>query len=121
MAKFAEASRELLEQALASNELRYFTASGGEAMGKTGPEDTAEFAELLVALQECAQLLGETLEMGAVSSAICVKGDETAGFCCDPNLHLLKPFTFKGSGRNQRVVQGVLRVVEGLFWKCNAF
>jgi hypothetical protein len=85
MAKFAEASRELLEQALASNELRYFTASGGEAMGKTGPEDTAEFAELLVALQECAQLLGETLEMGAVSSAICVKGDETAGFCCDPN------------------------------------
>lgn len=86
MAKAAETSQELLEQALASKELRYFTASGGAAKGKTGPEDTSEFAELLMALQESAQLLGETLELGAVSSAISVQGDETAGFCFDPNV-----------------------------------
>lgn len=91
MAKFAEESQELLEQALASNGLRYFTASGGMAKGKTGPEDTAEFAEILMALQECAQLLGQTLGMGAVSSAICVKGNETAGFCCDPNSKSKEP------------------------------
>ena len=85
MAKVAETSQELLDQALEAKELRFFTASRGAARGKTGPEDTAAFADHLMALQECALLLGETLEMDAVSSAISVQGDETAGFCFDPN------------------------------------
>ncbi len=85
MAKVAESSQELLEQALEEGELRFFTASRGAARGKTGPEDTAKFADSLMALQECALLLGETLGMDAVASATSVQGDETVGFCFDPN------------------------------------
>lgn len=85
MAKVAQTSQELLNQAIEAKELRFFTASRGAARGKTGPDDTAKFADHLMALHKCALLLGETLEMDAVSSAISVQGDETAGFCFDPN------------------------------------
>ena len=42
-------------------------------------------------LQECAILLGERLGMHAVASASCHEGDETYGFCFDPNSNPSNP------------------------------
>lgn len=82
---------EALQAALASRSLRFFRAGRGSAKGRTGPEDTGRFAENLMVLQECALLLGEKLEMSAVSHAIYYEGEETAGFCFDPNSNSQDP------------------------------
>ena len=81
----SHSDNELLRESLENQRIRFFRASGGEAKGRTGPEDTARFAENLMVLQECAILLGEKLGMHAVASASCHEGDETYGFCFDPN------------------------------------
>ncbi|NLT72231.1 MAG: hypothetical protein GXX91_16270 [Verrucomicrobiaceae bacterium] len=84
-------TNEALQAALASRSLRFFRAGRGSAKGRTGPEDTGRFAENLMVLQECALLLGEKLDMNAVSHAICYEGEETAGFCFDPNSNSQDP------------------------------
>lgn len=86
-----EKVNEALQAALASRSPRFFRASQGSARGRTGPEDTGRFADNLVVLQECALLLGEKLEMSAVSHAVYYEGDETAGFCFDPNSSSQNP------------------------------
>jgi hypothetical protein len=86
-----EKVNEALRVALASRSLRFFRASRGSAKGHTGPEDTGRFAENLMVLQECALLLGEKLEMSAVSHAVYYEEDETAGFCFDPNSSSQNP------------------------------
>lgn len=82
---------EALQAALANRTLRFFRAGRGSAKGRTGPEDTSRFAENLMVLQECALLLGEKLEMSAVSHAVYYEGKETAGFCFDPNSNSQDP------------------------------
>ncbi|MEM7698797.1 MAG: hypothetical protein AAF236_10370 [Verrucomicrobiota bacterium] len=72
--------RTTLEEALAAREPRFFRASRGEAKGTTGEHDTARFAENLMVLQECAVLLGEQMEMNAVSYGVFQEGEETGGF-----------------------------------------
>jgi hypothetical protein len=86
-----EKGNEALEAALVSRSLRFFRASRGSAKGRTGPEDTGRFADNLMVLQECALLLGEKLEMSSVSHAVYHEGDETAGFCFDPNSNSQSP------------------------------
>lgn len=78
---------EILADALRSRSPRFFRASRDEAKGRSGPEDTARFAENLMVLQECALLLGEKLGMSAVAHAVLYEGEETAGFCFDPNTN----------------------------------
>lgn len=85
MEEQSETGNEMLQDALQAGKPRFFRAGRGAARGKTGPDDTAKFAENLMILQECAILLGEKLEMSAVSGAVCYEGDETFGFCFDPN------------------------------------
>lgn len=80
-----------LAEALRSKKPRFFRASRGAAKGRTGPEDTGRFAENLMILQECALLIGERLEMSAVSHAVFYEGEETAGFCFDPNSNPQNP------------------------------
>lgn len=76
---------EALAEALRKRTPRFFRASRGAAKGHTGPEDTGRFADNLMILQECALLLGEKLEMNAVAHVVFREGDETGGFCFDPN------------------------------------
>ncbi len=80
-----------LAEALRLRRPRFFRAARGAAKGKTGPEDTARFAENLMVLQECALLVGERLGMSAVAHAVLCEGDETAGFCFDPNTNSQNP------------------------------
>ncbi len=82
---------EALAEALQTRRPRFFRASRGAAKGKTGPEDTARFADHLMVLQECALLVGEKLEMRAVSYAALHEEDETAGFCFDPDSNPQNP------------------------------
>jgi len=82
---------EALAEALRARRPRYFRASRGSAKGKTGEEDTGRFADNLMILQECALLVGEKLEMSAVSHALLYEGEETAGFCFDPNSNSQNP------------------------------
>ena len=82
---------EALAEALRSKQPRFFRASRGAATGRTGPEDTGRFADNLMVLQECALLVGEKLEMSAVAHAILYEGEETAGFCFDPNSNPQAP------------------------------
>ncbi len=77
-------TNEVLAEALRARRPRFFRASRGAAKGKTGPEDTARFANHLMVLQECALLVGEKLEMSAATHAVLHEGNETAGFCYDP-------------------------------------
>ena len=102
MALGGNTSNELLNDSLENGELRFFRASKGAAKGKTGPEDTARFAETLMALQECAILLGEQLGMDAVASATCREGEDTIGFCFDPNSNPQNP-EVAGAIVNRRV------------------
>lgn len=76
-------ANEVLAESLRQRRPRFFRASRGAAKGKSGPEDTARFAEDLMILQECALLVGEKLGMSAVSHAVLYEGEETAGFCFD--------------------------------------
>ena len=82
---------ELLTDALQHGQIRFFRASKGAAKGRTGPEDTARFAENLMVLQECSILLGEKLGMHAVASASCYENGETFGFCFDQNSNPQNP------------------------------
>ena len=91
-----------LQDALAKRNPRYFKASGGNAHGKTGFEDTAQFAETLLILQECALLLGEKLQMNAVSYAYMYDGEETSGFRFDQSTDPNNPEVV-GAMQNARV------------------
>ena len=91
MADVADSQNPVLQNALQNGEVRFFTASRGSATGKTGPEDTARFAENLMVLQECAILLGEKLGMHAVASVVAYENEETIGFCFDPNSNPQEP------------------------------
>jgi hypothetical protein len=94
-----------LAAALEAKQMRYFRASRGAAKGRTGPADTGRFAENLMILQECAILLGEKLEMNAVAHAVFYEGDETGGFCFDPNSNSQNP-DVAGGIVNQRILMG---------------
>ncbi len=85
MTQIMDDGNEAFHIALEKGEARFFRASRGSAKGKTGLEDTARFAENLMILQECAILIGEKLEMGAVARATFYEGDDTFGFCFDQN------------------------------------
>ena len=93
---------ETLQQALENQTPRFFRASRGSAKGKTGTEDTAQFAENLLMLQECAVLLGEKLNMNAVAGAVCYEGEETFGFCFDQNSNPQQP-EVAGAMVNKRI------------------
>ncbi len=91
MSAIPENANEALREALSKKKVRHFIASRGEAKGKTGQEDTALFAEHLMVLQECAILLGEKLGMNSVAAAVSYEGEETAGFCYNPNSNPHNP------------------------------
>ena len=86
-----ETGLKALAEALKDRQMRYFRASRGSAKGRTGPDDTSRFADNLMILQECALLLGEKMGMSAVAHAVVYEGDETAGFCFDPNTNSQNP------------------------------
>lgn len=81
----------LLAEALQRQKPRYFRVGGGAARGKTGRADTERFADELVTLRECAQIIGDRLEMSAISFAVIYDGPETLGFRYDPNSDPRKP------------------------------
>ncbi len=87
----ASPMNETLTEAMKHRHPRFFRADRGAAKGKTGPADTARFAEHLTVLQECALLVGEKLGMSSVSHAVLYDGDETAGFCFDPHSNPQSP------------------------------
>ena len=91
MDPLAPVANEALAEALRKRTPRFFRASRGAAKGHTGPEDTGCFAENLMILQECALLIGEKLEMNAVAHAVFLEGEETTGFCFDPNSNPHSP------------------------------
>ena len=91
-----------LEEALKNKTPRYFRASGGNAHGRSGIEDTERFADALMVLQECALLVGERLEMNAVSYAYMYDGDSTAGFKFDQSTDPNDPQVV-GALQNRRV------------------
>ncbi|NNE91104.1 MAG: hypothetical protein HKN23_05610 [Verrucomicrobiales bacterium] len=81
----------VLRDSLAEGRPRYFRASGGAARGKSGREDTEKFADDLMILQECALLVGERLEMNAVSHAIIYDGGNACAFQFDQNSNPANP------------------------------
>jgi hypothetical protein len=81
----------VLAEALQRQKPRYFRVGGGAARGKTGRVDTERFADELVTLRECAQIIGDRLEMSAISYAVIYDGPETLGFRFDPNSDPRKP------------------------------
>ena len=91
-----------LADALESRSPRFFRASGGNAHGQTGVDDTAKFAESLMVLQECALLVGEKLAMSAVSYVYVYEGNETVGFKFDQDSNPANPEVV-GALQNQRV------------------
>lgn len=91
-----------LLEALKNREPRYFRASGGNAHGQTGVDDTSKFAESLMVLQECALLVGERLEMSAVSYVYVYEGNQTLGFKFDQDSNPTNPEVV-GAVQNRRV------------------
>ena len=91
-----------LEEALQNKNPRFFRASGGSAHGRTGYQDTERFAEALMVLQECSLLVGEKLEMNAVSYAYMYDGEETVGFRFDQSSDPSSPEVV-GAIQNSRV------------------
>lgn len=91
-----------LEVALAHRWPRYFRAADGSAMGKTGEADTARFGGDLMAYQECAQMIGERLEMNAISYGVVYDGEDTFCFRFDPNSDPMNP-ELVGSLVNRRM------------------
>ena len=81
---------------------RFFRASGGSAHGRTGYQDTERFADALMVLQECALLIGEKMEMNAVSYAYMYDGEDTKGFRFDQNSDPASPEVV-GAIQNSRV------------------
>lgn len=95
-------AQKALDDALTNQTPRFFRATGGNAHGQTGYEDTARFGELLMVLQECALLVGERLEMNAVSYAYMYDGNDTVGFRFDQNTNPDNPHVV-GAIQNRRV------------------
>ena len=93
---------QVLRDALEQGRPRYFRASRGAARGKSGREDTEEFADNLMILQECALLVGERLEMNAVAHAIVYDGDSSCAFQFDQNSNPKNP-ELVGALVNRRV------------------
>ncbi len=91
MSETTDEKKTALKEAIAQQKPRFFRAGGGVARGKTGREDTEKFAANLMALQECALLLGEKLDMNAVAYSVCYDNDETIGFCYDQNSNPHSP------------------------------
>ena len=87
----SDASNAVLRDALEKGKPRYFRASSGAARGKTGREDPEKFAENLMTLQECAQLIGVKLEMHSVSYGMIYDGNESIAFRFDPNSNPHNP------------------------------
>jgi hypothetical protein len=80
-----------LEAALAHGWPRYFRAADGAAMGKTGVEDTERFGDDLMAYQECAQMIGQKLEMNSISYGVVYDRDDTVCFRFNPNSDPMNP------------------------------
>lgn len=80
-----------LAEALRMERPRFFRVSGGAARGKTGRADTERFADELVTLQECAQIIGERLEMHAIAFGVIYDGAETIAFRYDPSSDPKQP------------------------------
>ncbi len=97
-----DAAAAAYQDAIKNRTPRYFHASGDNAHGQTGYKDTEAFAENLMVLQECALLLGEKLEMTAVSHAFLYDGAETAGFKYDQTSNPAQPRVV-GAIQNRRV------------------
>ena len=87
----AESANAVLRDSLEKGKPRFFRASSGAARGKSGREDTEKFAENLMTLQECAQLIGVKMEMHAVSYGMVYDGNETIAFRFDPNSNPHNP------------------------------
>lgn len=85
MSEESDFAERTYQEAIQNRTPRYFRASGGNAHGRSGVKDTEKFAESLMLLQECALLVGERLEMNAVSYAYMYDGGDTAGFKFDQN------------------------------------
>ncbi|MDF1752259.1 MAG: hypothetical protein P1U89_05710 [Verrucomicrobiales bacterium] len=102
MSQENETVQAALNEALSTRTPRYFRASGGNAHGQTGYQDTERFAENLMVLQECALLVGERLEMNAVSYAYIYDGEETIGFRFDQSTDPANPQVV-GAIQNRRV------------------
>jgi len=91
-----------LEAALANSWPRYFRASDGTAKGKTGAEDTGRFGHELMAHQECAQMIGQKMEMNSISYCVVYERDDTFCFRFDPNSDPMNP-ELVGSIVNRRM------------------
>ena len=112
MADLQESDNHILRSALEQGQVRFFRASRGSATGKTGPEDTARFADNLMVLQECAILLGEKLGMHAVASVVTYEKGETIGFCFDPNSNPQEPVVAGGIVNRRATVRGFVSSIQ---------
>lgn len=74
----------VLADSLEKRKPRFFRAAGGSARGRSGREDTERFAEELMTLQECAQIIGERLEMNAIAFGAFYDNSDTSAFRYDP-------------------------------------
>ncbi|MFV1995777.1 MAG: hypothetical protein ACC661_10100 [Verrucomicrobiales bacterium] len=81
----------VLRDALEKRKPRFFRAAGGSARGRSGKEDTGRFADELTNLQECAQIIGERLEMHAIAFGVIYDGEATSAFRYDPNSNPRNP------------------------------
>lgn len=111
MADLANSDNPLLQESLKEGRIRFFSARRGSATGRTGPEDTARFAENLMVLQECAILLGEKLGMHAVASAVAYEDSETVGFCFDPNSNPQEPVVAGGIVNRRTSIRGFVNSI----------
>ena len=81
----------VLEEALEKKRTRFFRASGGSARGKSGRVDTERFADELMLLQECSQLVGERLAMSAITYAMIYDREETSAYSFDAESNPTNP------------------------------
>ena len=91
-----------LEAALANGWPRYFRAADGAAKGKTGDADTGRFGHDLMAFQECAQMIGQKLEMNSISYGVVYDRNDTFCFRFNPNSDPMNP-ELVGSIVNRRL------------------
>ena len=91
-----------LAEALEKKRPRFFRAAGGSARGRTGRIDTERFADELMLLQECSQLIGERLKMSSISYAIVYDGEETHSYLFDKHSPPENP-QIVGAMANRRV------------------
>ena len=81
----------VLADALERRRPRFFRAAGGSARGRSGRSDTERFADELMTLQECAQIIGERLEMNAIAFGAIYDGSDTSAFRYDPGSNPQEP------------------------------